>query len=465
MTEDRRYDVAVVGAGVVGTAIGRQLARYRLRTVLLERRRRRRHRDLEGQHRHRAHRASTPSRAASSPSWSGAGTSCSPPTPTRPASRSSGREPSWWPGTRSRRPGSTTCWPRPGPTGTSVPARITLDELAPARTAPRRQGRRAPSPSPTSRSSARGARASPSPPKRSGPASSSASARRSPTSRRGRQTRLAARTPRRDRSGPAGWSTRPASASDLLNRRFGHDEFTIAPRRGQLIVFDKLARRWCRRSCCRCRPNGRRASWWRRPSTATCCLGPTAEDIADRRYTATTAEPASTRCSTPVGASCPTLVEEEVTATYAGVRAATEHRDYQITIHDRERYACVGGIRSTGLTASLAIAEYVVEQMGAAGLRSSEAEQRTGHPRHAPARRARRCGPSRTTGLVQADPAYGAHRVLLRAGHRGRGAGRARRARCPPSTSAACAAAPGPPTDAVRASSAAPPWRPGCRRT
>ena len=34
---DRSYDVAVIGAGVVGTAIGRQLARYRLRTVLLER--------------------------------------------------------------------------------------------------------------------------------------------------------------------------------------------------------------------------------------------------------------------------------------------------------------------------------------------------------------------------------------------------------------------------------------------
>ena len=37
MTDIRRYDVAVIGAGVVGTAIARQLARYRLRTVLLER--------------------------------------------------------------------------------------------------------------------------------------------------------------------------------------------------------------------------------------------------------------------------------------------------------------------------------------------------------------------------------------------------------------------------------------------
>ena len=37
MSGDRTHDVAIVGAGVVGTAIARQLARYRLRTVVLER--------------------------------------------------------------------------------------------------------------------------------------------------------------------------------------------------------------------------------------------------------------------------------------------------------------------------------------------------------------------------------------------------------------------------------------------
>ena len=41
----------------------------------------------------------------------------------------------------------------------------------------------------------------------------------------------------------ADWVVNAAGlGADLLNRRFGHDEFTIAPRRGQLIVFDKLAR-------------------------------------------------------------------------------------------------------------------------------------------------------------------------------------------------------------------------------
>ena len=42
---------------------------------------------------------------------------------------------------------------------------------------------------------------------------------------------------------------------------------------------------------------------------------------------------------------------------YAGLRAATEHTDYQISHHPDLRYVCLGGIRSTGLTASMALAE------------------------------------------------------------------------------------------------------------
>ena len=74
----------------------------------------------------------------------------------------------------------------------------------------------------------------------------------------------------------------------------------------------------------------------------------------------------------------PELAEHEVTAVYVGLRAATEHPDYQIAIHAAEGYACVGGIRSTGLSASLAIAELVREELGAAGL---ELEPRGDLPR------------------------------------------------------------------------------------
>jgi glycerol-3-phosphate dehydrogenase len=68
-------------------------------------------------------------------------------------------------------------------------------------------------------------------------------------------------------------------------------------------------------------------------------------------------------------------LREEVTATYAGLRAASSSSDYQVHIDRAERYVCVGGIRSTGLSASLAIAEHVVAMLGEAGLRLRSKKQ------------------------------------------------------------------------------------------
>ena len=44
-----------------------------------------------------------------------------------------------------------------------------------------------------------------------------------------------------------------------------------------------------------------------------------------------------------------------------GLRPATEHRDYQIVARPADAWITVGGIRSTGLTASPGIAEYVAD--------------------------------------------------------------------------------------------------------
>ena len=60
----------------------------------------------------------------------------------------------------------------------------------------------------------------------------------------------------------------------------------------------------------------------------------------------------------------PALADHEVTATYVGLRAATEDPDYRLSIHPELRYACAGGIRSTGVTASMAIAERIREGLG-----------------------------------------------------------------------------------------------------
>jgi glycerol-3-phosphate dehydrogenase len=155
--------------------------------------------------------------------------------------------------------------------------------------------------------------------------------------------------------------------SDTVDRMFGGGGFTIRPRRGELIVFDKLARPLLG-SILLPVPTARTKGVLVAPTVyGNVLLGPTADDIEDRSDTATTA--AGLSAVLAAGRRIlPPLAAEEVTATYAGLRAATEHRDYQILIDAARRYARVAGIRSTGLSASLGIAEYVAGQLGDAGL-------------------------------------------------------------------------------------------------
>jgi glycerol-3-phosphate dehydrogenase len=204
----------------------------------------------------------------------------------------------------------------------------------------------------------------------------------------------------------ADWVVNAAGlGSDILNHRFGHDGFTIAPRRGQLIVFDKLARSLLS-SILLPVPTPRTKGVLVAPTVyGNVLLGPTAEDVTDREDTATTA--AGIDSLFDAGRRIlPDLVNEEVTAMYAGLRAATEHSDYQISVQDREHYACVGGIRSTGLTASLAIAEHVIEEMGAGGLMLVEAENEPAVP-HMPELAERATRAFEDAQMIERDRAYG----------------------------------------------------------
>jgi glycerol-3-phosphate dehydrogenase len=155
--------------------------------------------------------------------------------------------------------------------------------------------------------------------------------------------------------------------SDELDRMLGHDGFTVAPRRGELIVFDKLARGLLNHILLAV-PSATTKGVLLAPTVfGNVLLGPTAEDIEDKQDTSSTPEGLSYLRSQGERI-MPELRDHEVTAVYAGLRAATEHPDYQLEIHAAEGYACVGGIRSTGLSASMAIAEHVRTELGAAGL-------------------------------------------------------------------------------------------------
>ena len=155
--------------------------------------------------------------------------------------------------------------------------------------------------------------------------------------------------------------------SDTVDRLFGHDRFTIVPRRGELLVFDKLARQLVDTVVLPV-PTSRGKGVLVSPTIyGNVMLGPTSEDLPDRSDTSTS-EGGLAFLMEKGRRLMPSLLEEEVTASYAGLRAATEHTDYVVEVDSEQRYLVLGGIRSTGLTASMALAEYATQLLQEAGV-------------------------------------------------------------------------------------------------
>ncbi|MFF2197441.1 FAD-dependent oxidoreductase [Streptomyces sp. NPDC058157] len=192
--------------------------------------------------------------------------------------------------------------------------------------------------------------------------------------------------------------------ADRIDRLLGHEDLTVTPRRGQLIVFDELARDLVRHILLPV-PTALGKGVLVTPTVhGKVMLGPTAEDLDDKTATGSTAEGIAL-LREKGRRILPALLDEEVTAVYAGLRAATGSEDYAVRAHPDQRYVTVGGIRSTGLTASMAIAEHVLELLAEAGLPVTGA--RDPEPVRMPNLGEAFPRPYRDAAMIAADPEYG----------------------------------------------------------
>ena len=192
--------------------------------------------------------------------------------------------------------------------------------------------------------------------------------------------------------------------SDVIDHEFGHDGFHVTPRRGQLLVYDKLARSLVEHILLPV-PSSLGKGVLVAPTVyGNVLLGPTAEDLDDKGATESTQEGIAFLLEKG-SRIMPTLLDEEVSAVYAGLRAASEHGDYQIDVHPDQHYVCVGAIRSTGLTASMAIAEHVTGLVAQCGLELGERHDL--EPITVPMLGQAFQRPYQRAELVRADPLYG----------------------------------------------------------
>jgi len=194
--------------------------------------------------------------------------------------------------------------------------------------------------------------------------------------------------------------------ADRVDEMFGHHRFTVTPRRGELFVYDKQARPLVPRIVLPV-PSSKGKGVLVSPTIyGNVMLGPTAEDRTDRTDTSTSS--AGFAFLLEKGQRLmPRLLEEEVTASYAGLRAATEHGDYVVEVDADQRYVLVGGIRSTGLTAGMALAEHVLGLLTEVGAGLAPRTEPLPPPPQMPPIGEAQTRPYQDAGRIAADPAYG----------------------------------------------------------
>lgn len=148
---------------------------------------------------------------------------------------------------------------------------------------------------------------------------------------------------------------------DLVDEMLGGArDFHIRPRKGQFVVYDKAAAALASRILLPVPTQTTKGVVVCRTAFGNLLVGPTAEDQSERDRAELVPETLAA-LQKRGEAILPALAGMEVTAIYAGLRPATEYKDYRIRAHEGRNLITVGGIRSTGLSAALGIAHHVLD--------------------------------------------------------------------------------------------------------
>ena len=191
---------------------------------------------------------------------------------------------------------------------------------------------------------------------------------------------------------------------DALDRLAGFDDFVIQPRRGQYILFDKSAAPLCDRIVSTVPSSMGRGIGVQPTIFGNVLLGPTAEEVDDPEDRRTTPEGLAALLA-GARVQIPELLDHPVTTSWAGMRPASEDPDYRIIPRPADRWISVGGIRSTGLSGALGIAEHVVNSAIPSMIDASRKDRIV--PVRVPSLAEQGARPWADDQTIAADPAHG----------------------------------------------------------
>ncbi len=193
-------------------------------------------------------------------------------------------------------------------------------------------------------------------------------------------------------------------ADDLMHAA-GLDGFTITPRKGEYFVLDKAAADAVRTVLFPCPTPVSKGILVTRTIHGNVMLGPNAVDVGAKDDLRTTADGLDEVLAGALGL-VPSLNPRHVIRTFAGLRATGSTGDFVIEVpREAPGLVVLAGIESPGLTASPAIAEYVVDLLREEGLpldpRADYDPRRPAPPRVA------HLSPEEHAALIAQDPRYG----------------------------------------------------------
>lgn len=147
---------------------------------------------------------------------------------------------------------------------------------------------------------------------------------------------------------------------DIVEQISGNIDFKIIPRKGQFLIFDETAYDLIESIILPVPTKRTKGVVITKTAFGNLLVGPTAED-QESRVDSGTAEEMLEELKQKAYAMLPALREHGVTATFAGLRSASDESYYRVKINEEKNWITAGGIRSTGLTSSLGLAKYLFE--------------------------------------------------------------------------------------------------------
>ena len=148
---------------------------------------------------------------------------------------------------------------------------------------------------------------------------------------------------------------------DDVDELLGFDrEFIIKPRKGQFIVLDKAASKYVTSVILPVPTEITKGIVVCPTAFGNVLVGPTAEEQVDRNRA--TVEHDTLEMLREKGAQIvPELANIDISAVYAGLRPGSDEKHYRIFSRPEKACITLGGIRSTGLSASLGLAQHALK--------------------------------------------------------------------------------------------------------